>query len=195
MGELLGYMRVSTKDQKFHLQQDALRAAGVQERYLYGDVASGMKQARPRLAACLDTLRPGDTLIVWRLDRLARSLLHLMEIAKDLEERRIGLRVLEGPFAHMDTSTSEGKLLFSLLGAFAEFERALIRERVVAGLAAARMRGHHGGRRPKLTSAQERQAISLKRGGMKITEIAAILGCSRHTVYKALAQVGAGVAD
>src|SRR5262245_16788822 len=109
MGELVGYMRVSTKDQKFHLQQDALRAAGVTERYLYGDVASGMKQARPRLAECLNTLRAGDTLIVWRLDRLARSLLHLMEIAKDLEERTTGLRVLEGPFANMDTSTSEDK--------------------------------------------------------------------------------------
>src|SRR5262245_30936779 len=143
-----------------------------------------MKQARPRLAECLNVLRAGDTLIVWRLDRLARSLLHLMEIAKDLEERAIGLKVLEGPFAHMDTSTSEGKLLFSLLGAFAEFERALIRERVVAGLAAARLRGHHGGRRPKLMAAQQRQAASLARGGMKITEIATTLGCSRHTVYK-----------
>jgi DNA invertase Pin-like site-specific DNA recombinase len=190
MGELLGYQRISTKEQKFALQTDALHAAGVTDRYLYGDVASGMKQARPQLVECLKHLRPGDSLIVWRLDRLARSLLHLMEIAAELEERGIALRVLEGPFAHMDTSTSEGKLLFSLLGAFAEFERSLIRERVVAGLAAARARGHHGGRRPKLTAAQHRQAVLWKRGGMPITEIAQTLGCSRHTVYKALTCTG-----
>src|SRR5712691_3383549 len=171
MGELVGYMRVSTKDQRFDLQADALQGAGVQARYVYQAMASGMKQARPGLVACLKALHPGHTLVVWRLDRLARSLLHLMEIAAELEERGIALRVLEGPFAHMDTSTSEGKLLFSLLGAFAEFERALIRERVVAGLAAARARGHHGGRRPKLTRAQQRQAVLWHRGGMPITEI------------------------
>jgi len=109
-----------------------------------------------------------------------------MEVAADLDQQRIALRVLEGPFAHMDTSTSEGKLLFSLLGAFAEFERALIHERVVAGLAAARARGHHGGRRPKLTPAQQREAIMLHRGGMTVTEIAQRFHCARHTVYKAL---------
>src|SRR5262245_5011116 len=118
MGELLGYMRISTKEQKFDLQRDAILAAGVPASYLYEDIASGMKQARPGLAACLKALQPGNTLVVWRLDRLARSLLHLMELAAELQERQISLRVLEGPFAHMDTSTSEGKLLFSLLGAF-----------------------------------------------------------------------------
>jgi Resolvase, N terminal domain len=140
VGELLGYMRISTTSQRFDLQRDALLAAGVAERYLYQDTASGMKQARPGLLACLKALHAGDTLVVWRLDRLARSLLHLMEVAAELDQQRIALRVLEGPFAAMDTSTSEGKLLFSLLGAFAEFERALIHERVVAGLAAARAR-------------------------------------------------------
>jgi Resolvase, N terminal domain len=124
VGELLGYMRISTTSQRFDLQRDALLVAGVAERYLYQDTASGMKQARPGLLACL----------------LARSLLYLMEVAAELDQQRIALRVLEGPFAAMDTSTSEGKLLFSLLGAFAEFERALIHERVVAGLAAARAR-------------------------------------------------------
>ncbi|HSX78067.1 MAG TPA: recombinase family protein [Candidatus Saccharimonadia bacterium] len=186
MGELVGYMRVSTKEQRFDLQADALQGAGVQARHVYQDMASGMQQARPGLVACLKALHPGQTLVVWRLDRLARSLLHLMELAAELEEQGIALRVLEGPFAHMDTSTSEGKLLFSLLGAFAEFERSLIRERVVAGLVAARARGHHGGRRPKLTAAQQRQAVLWKRGGMPITEIARTLGCSRHTIYKAL---------
>ena len=191
MGELLGYMRVSTKEQKFDLQQDALRAAGVLDRYCYHDVASGAKQARPGLAACLKALHPGDTLVVWKLDRVARSLLHLLEIMQDLQDRQVELRILEGVGAQMTPSTSEGKLFLSMLGAFAEFERTLIRERVVAGLVAARARGHKGGRRPRLSAAQQRQAQSLKRGGMAITEIAQTLGCSRHTVYKALGQVAA----
>ena len=193
MGELVGYMRVSTKEQKFDLQQDALRAAGVLDRYCYQDVASGAKQARPGLAACLKALHPGDTLVVWKLDRVARSLLHLLEIMQDLQDRQVELRILEGVGAQMTPSTSEGKLFLSMLGAFAEFERTLIRERVVAGLVAARARGHKGGRRPKLSAAQQRQAQALKQGGMPITEIAQTLQCSRHTVYKALAQAKAVV--
>jgi len=193
MGELVGYMRVSTKEQKFDLQQDALRAAGVLDRYCYQDVASGAKQARPGLAACLKALHPGDTLVVWKLDRVARSLLHLLEIMQDLQERQVGLRILEGVGAQMNPATSEGKLFLSMLGAFAEFERTLIRERVVAGLVAARARGHKGGRRPRLSAAQQRQARAMHKGGMPITEIAQTLGCSRHTVYKALAQAKAVV--
>ena len=188
MGELLGYMRISTKEQKFDLQQDALRAAGVTDRYLYEDMASGATQARPGLAACLKALHPGDTLVVWKLDRVARSLLHLLEIVQDLQDRQVGLRILEGVGAQMNPATSEGKLFLSMLGAFAEFERTLIRERVVAGLVAARARGHKGGRRPKLSPAQQRQAQHLKQGGMPITEIAQTLGCTRHTVYRALEQ-------
>ena len=191
MGELLGYMRVSTKEQKFDLQHDALLATGVTERYLYQDVASGAKQARPGLAACLKALHPGDTLVVWKLDRVARSLLHLLEILQDLQERQVELCILEGIGAQMNPAMSEGKLFLSMLGAFAEFERTLIRERVVAGLVAARERGHRGGRRPKLTSAQQRQAQHLKQGGMPMTEIAQTLGVSRHTVYAALAAVAA----
>ena len=188
MGELLGYMRISTKEQKFDLQQDALLAAGVTDRYLYEDMASGATQARPGLAACLKALHPGDTLVVWKLDRVARSLLHLLEIVQDLQDRQVGLRILEGVGAQMNPATSEGKLFLSMLGAFAEFERTLIRERVVAGLVAARARGHKGGRRPKLSPAQQRQAQHLKQGGMPITEIAQTLGCTRHTVYRALEQ-------
>jgi DNA invertase Pin-like site-specific DNA recombinase len=188
MGELLGYMRVSTKEQKFDLQRDALLTAGVLDRYCYQDVASGAKQARPGLAACLKALHPGDTLVVWKLDRVARSLLHLLEIIQDLQERQVALRILEGMGAQMNPATSEGKLFLSMLGAFAEFERTLIRERVVAGLVAARARGHKGGRQPKLSAAQQRQAQMLKQGGMPITEIAQTLQCSRHTVYKALGQ-------
>jgi len=193
VGELVGYMRISTKEQKLDLQCDALLAAGVAERYVYEDVASGAKQARPGLAACLKALHPGDTLVVWKLDRLARSSLHLLEIVQELQGRQIGLRILEGAGAHMDIATSEGKMFVSLLGGFAEFEREINRERVVAGLVAARARGHKGGRRPKLSPAQERQVQSLKRGGMTVTEIAETLQCSRHTVYKVLAQAHAVV--
>src|SRR5262245_39484707 len=181
-------MRVSTKEQKFNLQHDALLAAGVPTGYLYEDVASGAKQARPGLAACLKALHPGDTLVVWKLDRVARSLLHLLEMMQDLQERQVQLQILEGVGAQMNPATSEGKLFLSMLGAFAEFERTLIRERVVAGLVAARARGHKGGRRPKLSPAQQRQVQMLKQGGMTITEIAQTLQCSRHTVYAALAQ-------
>ena len=190
---LLGYMRISTREQKFDLQHDALVAAGVQDRYLYQDVASGAKQARVGLEACLKALHPGDTLVVWKLDRVARSLLHLLEILQDLQERQVELRILEGIGAQMNPATSEGKLFLSMLGAFAEFERTLIRERVVAGLVAARARGHKGGRRPKLSPTQQRHAQALKRGGMPITEIAKTLQCSRHTVYAALAQARAVV--
>src|SRR5215475_12421898 len=181
-------MRISTREQKFDLQHDALVAAGVQDRYLYQDVASGAKQARVGLEACLKALHPGDTLVVWKLDRVARSLLHLLEILQDLQERQVGLRILEGIGAQMNPATSEGKLFLSMLGAFAEFERTLIRERVVAGLVAARARGHTGGRRPKLSPAQHRQAQSLNRDGTTTTEIAKTFQCSRHTIYAALAQ-------
>ena len=193
MSELIGYMRVSTREQKFDLQRDALLAAGVPAGYLYDDVASGAKQARPGLAACLKALHPGDTLVVWKLDRIARSLLHLLEILQDLQARQVGLCVLEGVGAQMNHATSEGKLFFSMLGAFAEFERTLIKERVVAGLVAARARGHIGGRRPKLSAAQHRQVHHLKQGGMPITEIAQTPQVSRHTVYKALATAKAVV--
>jgi DNA invertase Pin-like site-specific DNA recombinase len=188
MGELVGYARTSTKDQRLDLQRDALRAAGVQDRHLYRDQASGARKDRPGFLQCWAYLHPGDTLIVWRLDRLARSLRHLIELAEELVERQVELKVLDGPFAHMDTSTSEGKLMFSLLGASAEFERAIIRDRVVAGLTAARARGRKGGRRPKLSPEQQALAADMARGGIPITTIASTLGCSRHTVYKALGQ-------
>jgi len=190
---LVGYIRISTREQKLDLQPDALLAADVPAGYLYDDIASGAKQARPGLAACLKALHPGDTLVVWKLDRIARSLLHLLEILQDLQARQVGLRILEGMGTQMNPATSEGKLFLSMLGAFAEFERTLIKERVVAGLVAARARGHVGGRRPKLSAAQQRQAQHLKQGGMSITEIAQTLHCSRHTVYRAFAQDGVGM--
>jgi len=183
---LIAYLRVSTRDQRFDLQLDALKAAGVEERYCYYDIASGAKQDRPNLAACLKALHPGDTLVVWKLDRIARSLLHLLEILRDLQARDIGLRILEGVGAQMNPTTHEGKLFLQMLGAFAEFERNLIRERVVAGLAAAKLRGRHGGRKPKLSPMQRRQARDLVRQGWRITEIAREWKVSRHTVYAAL---------
>ena len=141
MGDLIGYARVSTEDQDPALQLDALKAAGCVK--IFTDKASGALDRRPRLDRLLDQLRPGDTVAVWRLDRLGRSLKHLIALIEDLEDRGVGFRSLtEG----MDTTTPGGKLVFSIFGALAEFERALIRERTKAGLAAARARGRKGGR-------------------------------------------------
>jgi len=131
-------------------------------------------------------------LVIWKLDRLGRNTKHLIEIADDLAHRGIGLKTLTG--FDIDTSTPHGRLALQMFAALAEYERALIQERVMAGLAAARARGRKGGRRPKLSPAQQREAQVLARGGMPITEIAQTLHCSRHTVYKALAQTTAEVA-
>jgi DNA invertase Pin-like site-specific DNA recombinase len=149
MGEVLGYARTSTKDQRLDLQLDALRAAGVKERYLYQDQASGARKDRPGFLQCLHDLREGDTLVVWRLDRLARSLRHCIELIDELTTRQVHLMVLEGPFAHTSPLTSEGKLLYAIFAALAEFERDLIRDRVLAGMAAVLTRGRKGGRRPR----------------------------------------------
>lgn len=179
---LIGYARVSTGDQTLDLQRDALRAAGCYD--IFEEYASGSLVARPQLEAALRTCRPGDILVVWKLDRLGRSLKHLVEIVETLHERAVGFQVLTG--TPIDTTTPHGTLMFQLFAALAEYERALIQERVKAGMAAARARGRVGGRRPKLSPAQQRQAQALARGGMYITEIAKLLGCARHTVYKAI---------
>ncbi|MEZ5850423.1 MAG: recombinase family protein [Hyphomicrobiaceae bacterium] len=147
----IGYMRVSTADQSTDLQRDALIAAGVDERNIYLDKASGKRDDRPGLEACLRALREGDVLVVWKLDRLGRSLRHLVTTVQDLVERRIGFRVLTGQGANIDTSTASGKLIFGIFAALAEFERELIAERTRAGLAAAKARGRKGGRKPKLS--------------------------------------------
>src|SRR5262249_54554362 len=134
------------------------------------------------------------TLVAWKLDRLARSSLHLLEIVQDLLSRNIGLRILEGAGASLDIGTSQGKFIISMLAAVAEFEREMIRERGIAGIEAARARGHKGGRREKLSPAQQEQARALLRSGWTKTKIALALGCSRRTVYKALAQARVGMA-
>jgi len=143
-GHLIGYARVSTHEQTLDLQLDALNGVGC--RRIFHDMASGVNTDRPGLDEALAFVRPGDTLVVWRLDRLGRSLGHLIEVVAALEARGIGFRSLEDP---IDTSTSGGKLVFQIFGALAEFERNLIRERTLAGLAAARTRGKTGGRRPR----------------------------------------------
>jgi DNA invertase Pin-like site-specific DNA recombinase len=139
----IGYARISTGEQTLHLQEDALQQAGCEQ--LYRDVASGAKAERPGLADAVDHLRTGDTLVVWRLDRLGRSLRHLIDTLTDLDKRGIGFKSLT---EHIDTTTPGGRLIFHIFGSLAEFERDLIRERTNAGLAAARSRGRTGGRPP-----------------------------------------------
>ena len=182
MGHLLGYARVSTPDQDLSLQKDALLAAGCFR--VFEDIASGAKTARPDLEKLLEYARPGDTLVVWKLDRLGRSLPHLISIVNQLAEREISFRSLTEGF---DTATPGGKLVFHLFGALAEFERDLIRERTYAGLAAARARGRFGGRKPALTETQIEVARSMH-GAKKHTlaEIARTLRVSRATIYRAL---------
>ena len=182
MGDLLGYARVSTSEQNASLQLDALRSAGCIK--VFTDKASGSLDRRPQLDRLLDQLRPGDTIVVWRLDRLGRSLKHLIHVVEDLAEMKVGFRSLtEG----MDTTTSGGKLVFSIFGALAEFERSLIRERTMAGLAAARSRGRVGGRPPVMTPEKIKVARDLYRAkDLTVEEIANTIGVSRKTVYRHL---------
>jgi DNA invertase Pin-like site-specific DNA recombinase len=177
---LIGYARVSTLDQTLALQQDALRVAGCER--IFTDTASGARTDRPGLVAALSYARPGDTVVVWRLDRLGRSLGHLIETIKDLDERGVHFRSLQ---EQLDTATSGGKLVFHVFGALAEFERDLIRERTQAGLAAARARGRVGGRPRKLTPKQVEHLRTLaadKRNA--VAEICHTLGISRATFYR-----------
>lgn len=182
---LIGYARVSTKDQDPTLQRAALEEAGC-ERVFY-ETASGASRERPELTRMLDHVRRGDTVVVWKLDRLGRSVQHLIEVVTALRERGIGFRSLTEGF---DTTTAMGEMLFHVLGALAQFERAIIRERTLAGLAVARAAGKTGGRRPKLTDRQVEMAQQMHAAGKHtITEIAEILGVSRPTVYRVLGSV------
>ena len=190
---LVGYMRVSKADgsQSTDLQRDALLVAGVDPGNLYEDQASGKKDDRPHLAACLKALRHGDTLLVWKLDRLGRDLRHLVNTVHDLTDRGIGLKVLTGEGAAIDTTTASGKLVFGIFAALAEFERALISERTVAGLAAARARGRTGGRPYKMTPAKIQLAMAAL--GQKETKVGALckeLGITRQTLYRHVSPSG-----
>jgi DNA invertase Pin-like site-specific DNA recombinase len=195
---LIGYMRVSKADgsQVLDLQRDALSAAGVNARHLYSDTASGKQDDRPGLAACLQALREGDTLVVWKLDRLGRSLRHLVNVVHDLTSRGIGLRVLTGQGAAIDTTTPAGKLVFGIFASLAEFERDLISERTRAGLASARARGSKGGRRPKMTPAKLRLAMAAM--GKPETNVGALcreLGVTRSTLYRHVSPTGEARGD
>ena len=190
---LMGYMRVSKADgsQSTDLQRDALLLAGVDAEHLYEEHASGKKDDRRQLAACLKALRDGDTLLVWKLDRLGRDLRHLVNTVHDLTDRGVGLKVLTGEGAAIDTTTASGKLVFGIFAALAEFERALISERTIAGLTAARARGRKGGRPYKMTAAKVRTAMAAM--GQKETQVGELckeLGITRQTLYRHVSPSG-----
>ncbi len=186
MGELIGYMRVSKADgsQTTDLQKDALVEAGVHPDRIYNDHASGKRDDRPGLEACIKALRPDDTLVVWKLDRLGRDLRHLVTTVDDLANRDVGFRVLTG-HGQLDTSTASGKLMFGIFASLAEFERDLIRERTKAGLASARARGRVGGRKHSLTASKIRLAqAAMGQPETKVAELCKELGISRQTLYR-----------
>ncbi|MDN5247496.1 MAG: recombinase family protein [Candidatus Cardinium sp.] len=191
---LIGYARVSKSDgsQTLDLQIDALKEAGISENYIYKDEASGSIDDRQDLTNCLKTLREGDTLVVWKLDRLGRNLKHLVNLVQELHDKGVGLKVLTGQGANIDTTTPSGKMVFAIFAALAEFERALIRERTIAGLAAARARGRKGGRKLAISKVQ----LSLAQAAMEnkktnVNDLCKELGISRTTLYRYLNPNGA----
>ncbi len=190
---LIGYARVSKSDgsQSLDLQLDALKEAGVARKHIYHDMASGKKDDRPGLDACLKALRKCDVLVVWKLDRLGRSLRHLVNTVHDLDERGIGFKVLTGQGANIDTTTMSGKMVFGIFAALTEFERELIRERTMAGLASARARGRKGGRRHSLSKAQVRMAAAaMGQPETKVTDLCDELNITRNTLYRYVAPNG-----
>lgn len=184
---LVGYVRVSKADgsQVLDLQKDALIAIGVDDHHIYSDYASGKLDERPGLQACLKALRQGDTLIVWKLDRLGRDLRHLIDIVYNLQNKEIGFKVLTGQGANIDTTTANGRLIFSIFAALAEYERELISERTKAGLASARARGRKGGRKYKMTPTKLRIAQgAMEKSDTKISALCQELGITRQTLYR-----------
>ena len=181
---LIGYARVSTDDQNLDLQRDALKGAGCER--TFEDMASGAKADRTGLAALMTALRAGDTVVIWRLDRLGRSLKNLIELVEKFETAKVGLCSLQ---ENIDTTTSGGRLVFHLFGALAEFERNLIRERTQAGMAAARVRGRMGGRPKRLDPAKLALALRLHHEDKHtIKEICQMMGISKSTLYNYLAK-------
>lgn len=180
MNQRIGYARVSTDDQNLDLQRDALRQAGCST--IYEEAASGKNAARAELEQCQKALRAGDTLVVWRLDRLGRSLPDLVQVVADLEQRGVHFESLT---EKVETGSAAGKLQFHVFAALAEFERGLIRERTRAGLDAARARGRAGGRKPKLDAKQIRHIkVLLRDPNTCVAELARDYGVSRTTIYK-----------
>lgn len=190
---LIGYARVSKADgsQTTDLQRDALLAEGVKDEYIYQDHASGKNDDRPGLANCLKSLRNGDTLVVWKLDRLGRDLRHLVNTVHGLTEKNIGLKVLTGHGAAIDTTTAAGKLVFGIFAALSEFEREMIKERTISGMASARARGRKGGRPYKMTQAKLRLAMaSLGQLETKIGPLCEELGITKQTLYRHVSPKG-----
>lgn len=179
IAELVGYMRVSTDDQTHGMQEDALIAQGCSR--IFSDTSGGAKADRPGLADALSYVRPGDTLVVWRLDRLGRSLKHLLKVVEELDQRKVELRSI---CESIDTASAGGRLVMQVFGAIAEFERSLIRERVSAGLVAARRRGRVGGRRKAICSAKANAIRAMRAEGLTTAEILAVTKISRATYFR-----------
>lgn len=191
---LVGYSRVSSDSdrQNTALQRDALLEAGVDPRHLFEDRASGIKNDRSGLAKVMDFVQPGDVLIVWKLDRLGRSLTHLLKIVNSLKEKQVAFRSLtEG----MDTTTVSGELLFHVFGALAQYERALIQERVIAGLAAARRQGRVGGRPPAISKEKLEVLTTALENGMSKAAACRNFGVKRSTLIETLARIGWTVSE
>jgi DNA invertase Pin-like site-specific DNA recombinase len=190
---LIGYVRVSKADgsQSVDLQLDQLISAGVEKKQIYTDYASGKKDDRPGLEACLKALRKGDTLVVWKLDRLGRSLTHLVNMIDELNKRHVTFKVLTGQGANIDTTTSTGKLVFGIFAALSEYERDLISERTRAGLLAARVRGRHGGRRHTMTPSKVHLAMTAMRNEETVVnDLCLELGITRATLYRYVSPKG-----
>lgn len=190
---LIGYMRVSKTDgsQTTDLQRDALLNAGVDEQHLYEDYASGKNDNRTGLDSCLKALRDGDVLVVWKLDRLGRNLSHLVKTVTKLSEQNIGLRVLTGQGANIDTTTPAGRLIFGIFASLADFESELIRERTNAGLIAARARGRNGGRKFQLTKSQLRMVqVVMKSRETSVVDLCQELNITRSTLYRHVSPTG-----
>lgn len=179
----IGYARVSTKDQNLDLQIDALKKAGCER--IYFDISSGSKSSRPQLDDLVKNIRTGDVIVIYKLDRLGRSLKHLIEFVNEMEQKNVGLKTLTG--FNIDTTTSHGKFTFNIFAALSEFERDLIRERTNAGLLAARARGRKGGRPKGLSKDAENKAmlaeILYKEGKLSVQQISNQLGISKKTLY------------
>lgn len=176
---IFGYSRISTSDQTADLQIDALKMMGCER--IFSDTMSGATTQRPGLDSCLDHLRPGDTLCVWKIDRIGRSLPHLLEILNAFHHQEIEfVSLTEG----IDTRTPAGRMVFSIMGALAEYERAIIRERVRSGLEAARRRGRVGGRRKVVTSSKSEAILAMKNQGLPVDEICSALGISKSSYFR-----------
>lgn len=186
-GILIGYARVSTDDQRMDMQVDALIAAGVSPDHIFQEHVSGATTKRPELQNCLRALRKGDTLVIYKLDRLGRSVQELLKLVTDLEARGVNIHSIRD---QIDTKTAVGRVMFHMLAAFAQFERDIISERTKAGMKAARARGHRGGRKPKLDAKKIKAAIAmLEDPRVTMAEVAETLHVGRSTVQRALAKL------